>query len=93
MRHHRAGGGAEPPPGRDGRCRGHEGEDHSGEQGRRHGPGRIPEAPQRTGHPVRIRKRRIRKGVRGDFRQAGQVEGLYAVHQRASKAGRVLQGL
>lgn len=33
----------------------------------------------------------IQKGIRRDFRQAGEEENLYAVYRRAAKAGRFLR--
>lgn len=93
MRHHGAGGGAEPAPDRDGYGGGNGKEDCGGEQGRGHGPGGIPETAERTGRKVRGGKGWVRKGIRGDFRQAGEAENLYAVHWRPAKAGRLLHGV
>ena len=91
MRHHGAGGGAEQAADRDGGGGGNGKEDCGGEQGRSHRPGGIPETAERTGRKVRGGKGRVRKGIRGDFRQAGEAENLYAVHRRAAKAGRLLR--
>lgn len=90
MRHHGAGGGAEQAFDRDGDGGGNGKEDCGGKQGRTHGSGGIPAPPQRTGRKVRGGKGRVRKGIRGDFRQAGEAENLYAVHRRSAKAGRIL---